>query len=79
MMRELTQREAEFLDGIRREMSAECWLEHLQEYVLESYLASMRENLDSGSCITERDVTLHATLHALIYHFRQLAGGYKEA
>ena len=78
MTREVTGPEAAFLDGIRQEMSAERWLEHLQEFTLEATLASARADLDDGYCITDRSVTLLGTMHALIFHFRALAGGYKE-
>lgn len=77
MKRELTPEQAEFLDGILHEMSAECWLEQLQEYVLESSLVSMQCDFDSSSVITERFITLLGTMHVLIFHFRNLAGGYK--
>lgn len=79
MKRELTPQEGVFLDGILREMSAECWLEQLQEFVLDATLLTIKTDVQDSAISSERTVTLLASMHALIWHFRQLCGGYKEA
>lgn len=79
MKRELTRREAEFLDGILGDMSAERWLEQLQEFVMDATLLTIKTDVQDSTISSERTVTLLTSMHALIWHFRQLCGGYKEA
>ena len=49
MKRELTRREAEFLDGILGDMSAERWLEQLQEFVMDATLLTIKTDVQDST------------------------------